>query len=750
MALNIGNKVYRNLQEQVGYNTEQIKKIFSILDGIDYEDHVVVIEDISTPLNEEEMAIVTQAVSFLVYQDKLYFKDSSDLDKLYFSAVIDISGTNIISITSSQISVEISTGEMEEIANSVEVYSSEETDEKITDVRSLIANIGNASPKGVYATVSDLETAFPTGTDGIYVVSADGNWYYWDGASWTSGGVYQASQIGINEIELEKLKSDLVGCFTSVNLFDKTKIVSGYYNSSGVKQNDPSSECSTQYIPVKYGVTYKLTYSSYAFQFCTYDEDGNFIERINVTSSTVSFSPTVAFVRISYYAHTFSASFMFCDESKYPSTYQDYKLTPDIDALTINGSLIKDKSISGQKLQDDTIPDGVAEKNILSTLSLSDLPVYSVIDEKCYVGSTGTKETSNAYNSISILALQNFNIWVTDITGLSYFSLAVFNNGTWNSANFVARYRNSDNNLPTSLDKLTLNKGQLLVITYPVNNDFECGVDDLIYNYIFKNIFALNSPQIAQAGNSIIEVTKVGDDYTIKMGKYSFPFNKATNAGTYLDSYDIDKVYLNENQLEAGNILGVVKEYNQSDFMGGVQHGDEQIISMNIYCDGLPITDSVSGKKVDIYLISNFTRVSDHSTNVIKRLVHIVFENNKMTVETTFKCLVDNFNCDYAYVGMWGQYTSTISAIFNNVDEYDTDNYQSENFGHDLLKYTSYVGDSNIVTINFLEGYKEVSSFAQYVYYSDTQRLKTYFGLASSLLLNNGDELYGKVVYDFN
>jgi lysophospholipase L1-like esterase len=51
----------------------------------------------------------------------------------------------------------------------------------------------NASPKGVYATLSALQTAFPTGNTNIYLVTADGKWYYWSGSAWTAGGVYQGT-----------------------------------------------------------------------------------------------------------------------------------------------------------------------------------------------------------------------------------------------------------------------------------------------------------------------------------------------------------------------------------------------------------------------------------------------------------------------------------------------------------------------------------------------------------------------------
>jgi len=72
-----------------------------------------------------------------------------------------------------------------------------------------IADIENGSPKGVYATVVDLETAYPTGTVGAYVVTADGLWYYWNGSAWTSGGTYQATGIADGTITKENLVDPL-------------------------------------------------------------------------------------------------------------------------------------------------------------------------------------------------------------------------------------------------------------------------------------------------------------------------------------------------------------------------------------------------------------------------------------------------------------------------------------------------------------------------------------------------------------
>lgn len=59
-------------------------------------------------------------------------------------------------------------------------------------VDSLISGVGDMSPKGAYATLAELQAAYPTGADGIYLVSADNHWYYWNGSAWTDGGPYQA------------------------------------------------------------------------------------------------------------------------------------------------------------------------------------------------------------------------------------------------------------------------------------------------------------------------------------------------------------------------------------------------------------------------------------------------------------------------------------------------------------------------------------------------------------------------------
>ena len=84
----------------------------------------------------------------------------------------------------------------------------EEIDQRITNVE----NTFNGSPKGVYATLEDLQTAYPTGTTGIYVVSGGtyaGHWYYWNGSAWTDGGVYQATAISESDPVIQNIENKI-------------------------------------------------------------------------------------------------------------------------------------------------------------------------------------------------------------------------------------------------------------------------------------------------------------------------------------------------------------------------------------------------------------------------------------------------------------------------------------------------------------------------------------------------------------
>lgn len=65
---------------------------------------------------------------------------------------------------------------------------------------SLIEAAASGSPKGTFATLSELQSAYPTGTTGIYVIQSNGHWYYWNGSAWTDGGAYLTAEYAPNSV----------------------------------------------------------------------------------------------------------------------------------------------------------------------------------------------------------------------------------------------------------------------------------------------------------------------------------------------------------------------------------------------------------------------------------------------------------------------------------------------------------------------------------------------------------------------
>ncbi|NUU62704.1 hypothetical protein HPT30_20360, partial [Paenibacillus sp. JW14] len=161
-------------------------------------------------------------------------------------------------------------------------------------VDSQISAIGSATPKGAYATLTDLQAAFPSGTSGIYVVSADGNWYYWNGSAWVSGGVYQSTGIPDASLTSAKMSFPVIEGEASKNMFNKDTIVlERYVTTSGALTSNPAYSAS-EYIPVMPSITYT---TSHLWSGACYDSNKVFISMIPAKTFTTPLN--AAFVRIS-------------------------------------------------------------------------------------------------------------------------------------------------------------------------------------------------------------------------------------------------------------------------------------------------------------------------------------------------------------------------------------------------------------------------------------------------------------------
>lgn len=84
MSLDIDNKIYRNMQEQVAHNASNIQKIKEYLDGIQFEDKLVVIDTTSGNISDEELAILMKSLAFISYNNGVYIKASESSTEIVF------------------------------------------------------------------------------------------------------------------------------------------------------------------------------------------------------------------------------------------------------------------------------------------------------------------------------------------------------------------------------------------------------------------------------------------------------------------------------------------------------------------------------------------------------------------------------------------------------------------------------------------------------------------------------------------
>lgn len=77
----------RNLQEQVGFNSEQIDKIFELLDGLNVQDNLIKLTASSGTLSAEQMAVVEKDVAFIIYNNNLYIKTTTSASEYTFKQV---------------------------------------------------------------------------------------------------------------------------------------------------------------------------------------------------------------------------------------------------------------------------------------------------------------------------------------------------------------------------------------------------------------------------------------------------------------------------------------------------------------------------------------------------------------------------------------------------------------------------------------------------------------------------------------
>lgn len=172
----------------------------------------------------------------------------------------------------------------------------------VDKLQTQVSSLSNGSPKGTFATLSALQSdSTANTTDGkknIYVVTADGNWYYWNGTAWVSGGVYQSTGIADDSVTEKKLSFIPVKGKMSKNLFDKNAITPNTYVSYSAGYTVYNTNyCLSDYIPVKSSTAYSQKGSSE--QYAWFDSSKTYISGGTYFGANIISPSNAGYLRLS-------------------------------------------------------------------------------------------------------------------------------------------------------------------------------------------------------------------------------------------------------------------------------------------------------------------------------------------------------------------------------------------------------------------------------------------------------------------
>lgn len=168
----IGNKKFRNLPEQVGFNTEQIEEIKKQLDGMVVEDHLVVLNAISGTLTDEELDLIDAPLAFISYNEKLFIKTTETGSEIIFKScelVADEVGSAYYVLGQSSVIITISTKAYAISTNQIiNIYSKTQLDSIVANIMAIKLNISDLLDKtypvgSIYASADNTSPAAALG-----------------------------------------------------------------------------------------------------------------------------------------------------------------------------------------------------------------------------------------------------------------------------------------------------------------------------------------------------------------------------------------------------------------------------------------------------------------------------------------------------------------------------------------------------------------------------------------------------------
>lgn len=553
--------------------------------------------------------------------------------------------------------------------------------------------VASGSPKGTFATLALLQSAYPTGNTNIYVVTDSGNWYYWSGTAWTSGGTYQAAGIGDDSVSTAKLQKGSVTSFKTnflendltENIFDGNYIEGfavtgpenggkmGYIKREGSKVAKLSIVPNTVYrirreVPSRFNFatsTVEMTAGTYfdgSIQKNYSDSGKSQTPReIEFTSGpndkflyvNMSTDYTEPFLRVSFNELPAKETFRY---SVKPNTKIDVLTKSEFDNAIFGADKIsfveKENLFDGKYLKNVSIQ-GLEPFVLMNSENAQTAEIKVEPNTTYYWGretpsrmnwGTATKQLVVG-NSLDGSIKQNMSGNGTTSTPEIY----SFTTGPNDQYLYINNSLNNENKyLIVTKNKLTAVEKKDYDTIIPTKN-FSVITPQNINNFIPTSNQKRNMMLKYDGGNNLSiyvpsQKTSLYVRYLYtKVVDSSINMNQWRVLTTTICNEDLSTRYELDSQTEWE---GAIKEKDAADFIGGT-HGDERNIDTSLLVDGKEVVLSNTPFTMDAYNEiktvnhSILNRANTPSVDLLNRTKINIWKSDGYSVENFYTCLVD-------------------------------------------------------------------------------------------------------------
>ena len=248
------------------------------------------------------------------------------------------------------------------------------------------------------------------------------------------------------------------------------------------------------------------------------------------------------------------------------------------------------------------------------------------------------------------------------------------------------RVRSTENNLPYESNKLHMKKGSIVIFTITrgdtqqiyglktllaLNNSFKQEVISLINNDCLIQYAMKASPQDSDEQFDIFIKTN--------NGYIKYEFIHSINAEKNCDSWRIYKATYTDDELNnvidlttSGEWEMAVRLKDRPDFSGGYIHGDEMLVSIDFFCDGIntekeELINLTSFEKFIIVETSNVYDPNDNTTLIAKHGKEYIFSKNGLQLNQSLLWLIDE-ELNRCYMAMFPVSKEVTDKFYTNND----------------------------------------------------------------------------------